>query len=127
MENILFILAGFITGISIGVIGIGAGVLLMPMLIFMGVPIKSSVAIGLALQVVPQSLPGMWLYYKNGHFNIKIALLVILGSLIGTTFGSYLVNYNFIGERDIYIALFIFMMISTIMIGYDIYYNRLNR
>jgi len=125
MNEFLFILTGFITGVSIGIIGIGAGVLLMPMLVFLGVPIKSSVAIGLALQLVPQSFPGLWLYYKNGHLNIKIALLVIFGSLIGTTYGSYLVNYKFIDENHIYILLFIMLLISTFMIGYDIFYNRI--
>ena len=55
----MYIFLGFITGISVGTVGIGAGSLLMPILIMMGVPIKTSVATGLAIQLIPQSFPGL--------------------------------------------------------------------
>lgn len=51
-----------VSGLAIGTVGIGAGVLFIPLLAFYGIPIK--VAVGLALQLIPQSLPGF--YYKGG-------------------------------------------------------------
>ena len=96
----MYIFLGFITGISVGTVGIGAGSLLMPILIMMGVPIKTSVAT--AIQLIPQSFPGLWLYYKKGHFDMKISFWIIIGSLLGTTFGVYIVNYHIISEKYMY-------------------------
>ena len=59
MNPFIFTCIGLFTGISIGIVGIGAGVLLIPLLTYFGVSIKTAVATGLALQLVPQSLPGL--------------------------------------------------------------------
>lgn len=117
MNPIIYILIGLITGISIGVVGIGAGILLMPLLISSGVSIHTAVAVGLALQLVPQSLPGLWMYHYKGHFDWKLSLYVILGSLVGITLGAYLVNYEYIGEKLMYRILFSIMFICTAYIG----------
>ena len=83
MDELLYVIVGFITGVSVGSVGIGAGSLLMPLLIMLGASVKTAVATGLAIQLLPQSLPGLWLYYQNGHFDMKISFWVIIGSLIG--------------------------------------------
>tara|TARA_B110000977_G_C10670047_1_gene335296 strand:- start:51 stop:452 length:402 start_codon:yes stop_codon:yes gene_type:complete len=126
MDEFLYLISGFITGVSVGSVGIGAGSLLMPILIMLGTSVKTAVATGLAIQLLPQSLPGLWLYYKNGHFDMKISLWVVIGSLIGTTYGSYIVNYNYLSEKVIYIILFIMMVLSTVFIGYDAYTKHFN-
>ncbi len=118
MTPIIYILIGLITGISIGIVGIGAGILLMPLLIYSGLTIHKAVAIGLALQLVPQSLPGLWLYHNKGHFDWKLSLYVIFGSLIGITLGAYLVNNNYINEKLMYRLLFFILFICTTYIGY---------
>tara|TARA_B110000459_G_C16617579_1_gene499791 strand:+ start:3788 stop:4186 length:399 start_codon:yes stop_codon:yes gene_type:complete len=124
MDELLYVIVGFITGVSVGSVGIGAGSLLMPLLIMLGASVKTAVATGLAIQLLPQSLPGLWLYYQNGHFDMKISFWVIIGSLIGTTYGAYLVNYNIFSEKVLYIVLFIMMVLSTIFIGYDLFNNK---
>ena len=70
MDECIYSFIGFITGISVGAVGIGAGSLLMPILIMMGIPIKTAVSTGLAIQLVPQSLQGLWLYHKKGNFGL---------------------------------------------------------
>lgn len=118
MNSIIFILLGIFTGISIGIVGIGAGVLLIPLLVYYNIPIKTAVATGLALQLVPQSLPGLILYNNKGHVDYWLAFYIILGSIIGITIGSYLVNENFINEKNTYRILFIILLFSTLYIGY---------
>lgn len=125
MNIIGYLIAGFISGISVGSIGIGAGTILMPILTLMGVSIKCAVATGLAIQLLPQSFPGLWLYFKNGHFDWHITLWVIIGSLIGTTYGAYLVNYDIISEKMMYILLFIMMVATTALVGYDLFINKI--
>lgn len=124
LEILTFILIGFITGISIGVVGIGAGIMLMPMLIASGMSIQSAVACGLALQLVPQSLPGLYLYHKKGHFELLTSLYIIIGSLLGVTLGAYLVNSGYINEQMMYDLLFTMLIASTIYIGYNFVFQR---
>jgi len=109
---------GIITGISIGLVGIGAGVLFIPFLVSYGVPIKTTIAVGLALQLIPQSLPGFYLYYKEGFVNWFIIFWSMIGSAIGIFIGSYLSTKSIITERDIYKILFIIMVMTSIHIGY---------
>jgi hypothetical protein len=115
--DILYILIGIISGISIGIIGIGGGVILMPLLVATGASLRTAVATSLALQLVPQSLPGLWIYHKNGHVNWRIAIYTIIGSLIGITSGAYLVNYDYINEILMYRIFFCVLIFSTIYIG----------
>ena len=120
MYNFIYTFIGFITGISVGAVGIGAGSLLMPILIIMGIPIKTAISTGLAIQIIPQSLPGLWIYYKQGHFDMNLSFWIILGSLLGTTFGAYLVNYHIISEKYMYRLLFIMMVLSTCFVGMNL-------
>ena len=117
MLNLLYLFIGIITGVSIGIVGIGAGVLLIPLLIASGLTIHNAIATGLALQVVPQSLPGLWLYHKKGHLNIVASIYIIIGSLLGITLGAYLVNEHYINEKNMYRMLFVFLFCSTLYIG----------
>lgn len=119
MNALLYIFIGLITGISIGIVGIGAGILLMPLLIYSGLSVHTAVATGLALQLVPQSLPGLWMYYKGGHVNIWVSLYVIMGSLLGISAGAYLVNENYIEEKLMYRILFVILFFCTAYIGYN--------
>lgn len=117
MNALLILVIGLITGICVGIVGIGAGILLIPLLVYNDIPIKTAVATGLVLQLVPQSLPGVWLYNKKGHIDYMVAFYIIIGSLLGITIGSYLVNYDYISEKNIYRMLFIILFLSTIYIG----------
>ena len=64
-----------------GIVGIGAGILLIPLLVSTGVSIQTAVATGLVLQMVPQSLHGVWLYYKGGFLDWWLSLYIIIGLL----------------------------------------------
>lgn len=118
MNAIIYILIGLFTGTTIGIVGIGAGILLIPLLISSGLSVQTAVATGLALQVVPQSLPGLILYHRKGHVNWWVSLYVIIGSLLGITIGAYLVNNEYIDEKGIYKLLFITLLLCTAYIGY---------
>ena len=65
LETFMYIFIGLLTGVSMGMIGIGAGVISMPLLIYAGLSVKQSVAIGMVMQVLPQSIPGVINYWKQ--------------------------------------------------------------
>lgn len=115
--QLVYTLIGCITGISIGLVGIGAGVLFIPFLVWYGVPIKTAIAVGLALQVVPQSLPGFYLYYKDGVVDWFVIIWTLIGSTIGISIGSFISTKGYITERGIYKILFFIMLATLIHIG----------
>jgi uncharacterized membrane protein YfcA len=105
LRMILYFLIGALSGISMGIVGVGAGMLTIPLLIYSGLTLKESVGISLIMQLLPQSLPGVMLYYNEGtitYTTIWVALFVVLGSLIGIYAGSYLVNNNYINLKFMY-------------------------
>jgi hypothetical protein len=117
LKELIYILIGSITGISMGIIGIGAGLISMPLLIYSGLSIKQSVGTAMVMQLLPQSIPGVINYWKDILW--KPSILVILGSILGIWFGSYLVKNNFIKERILYRAITIFLLVSSIYFYYE--------
>jgi uncharacterized membrane protein YfcA len=102
---IIYFLIGALSGISMGIVGVGAGMLTIPLLIYSGLTLQESVGISLIMQLLPQSLPGVMLYYNNGqitYITAIIALFVVFGSLLGIFLGSYLVNNNYINLKFMY-------------------------
>jgi len=120
-DQIVYTLIGLITGLSIGLVGVGAGVLFIPFLVYYGLPIKMAITVGLALQLVPQSLPGFYLYYKEGHANWFVIFWCFIGSTIGIFIGSYLSTIGIISEIMIYKLLFIIMVATSIHIGHKVF------
>tara|TARA_A100001015_G_C14700681_1_gene598144 strand:- start:446 stop:733 length:288 start_codon:yes stop_codon:yes gene_type:complete len=73
------------------------------------------------MQLLPQSLPGVMMYYKNGTINlptILISMFVVIGSLVGIYFGAFLVHNNFVNLKAMYGAL------SFLLIGSGLYIIR---
>ena len=87
-KYIIYTGIGCLAGISMGAIGIGAGLITMPLLIYSGLSIPESVAVIMVMQLLPQSAPGVYNYWN--HILWKPTICVILGSIIGIWFGSYL-------------------------------------
>jgi len=115
LHYILYFLIGTLSGISMGIVGVGAGMLTIPLLIYTGLTIKESVGISLIMQLLPQSLPGVIMYYKKGDINLPtiiIAMFVVIGSLVGIYFGAFLVHNNFVNLKAMYSVL-AFLLIGS--------------
>ena len=96
---LILLIIGVITGILSGLFGVGGCVVLIPLLMATGLSISQAVAIGLLLQSLPQSLPGVYLYWKNGHMDWNKAILVAIGSFIGIWIGAYFATKDILSER----------------------------
>jgi uncharacterized protein len=80
---------GFAIGIISGLIGIGGGAFLIPALIyFYGMSQLTAQGTSLATLLLPIGLFAVWTYYKAGHVDIKIAMLVAVGFAVGGWFGG---------------------------------------
>lgn len=111
-DTLIYILIGALTGISMGAIGIGAGVISMPLLIYCGLNVKQAVAVGMIMQLFPQSIPGVVNYWK--HILWYESFVVVTASIFGIWLGSFLVTRNIIPEYIMYrfITVFLFLCAS---------------
>jgi uncharacterized membrane protein YfcA len=110
----IYTIIGIITGVSMGTVGIGAGIISIPLLIYSGLSPQSAVGVSLVMQLLPQSLPGVIIYNNLGHIPYIPALLVVLGSTLGIIIGALAVSNNLVTEKMMYKIISIILIISAI-------------
>ena len=90
--TILFlILIGLAAGILSGLMGIGGGIIIVPLLILLlGYTQKQAQGTSLAVLLLPVGIFAVINYYKHGEINFNVAFVVSLAFLIGGYFGSKL-------------------------------------
>jgi uncharacterized membrane protein YfcA len=88
---LLYLLLGLLVGILSGLIGIGGGVVIVPVLIFgFGLSQHEAQGTTLAMLVPPVGLLAAWTYYKQGYVNFQIAALLCVGFFVGGLLGAKL-------------------------------------
>ena len=113
--HIIYALIGMLAGISMGIIGIGAGVITLPLLLATGMNIKKAVGCILLMQLLPQSLAGVLIYHKDKNIEYTSSLIVIAGSVLGIIIGAYMVSSNIISESFTYKLLTIVLICTSII------------
>jgi uncharacterized membrane protein YfcA len=94
MTIIYLCLTGLLVGVVSGMLGIGGGVVLIPILIFgFGLLPIQATSTSLVAMLLPVGALGVWQYYKAGvllptHF--KMGLIIALGITLGSLFGAKL-------------------------------------
>jgi uncharacterized membrane protein YfcA len=93
------LIVGLVAGLAGGLFGIGGGAIMVPaMVLLLELDQKFATGTSLAAQVLPIGLLGAVVYYKNGNLNIKYALIIAIGLLIGNLFGALFANQPFISS-----------------------------
>lgn len=89
MDNIFSILIGLVSGISSGFFGIGGAIILIPALVYT-FKFSQHLAQGTALAslLLPVGILAVIKYYKSGDVNIKVALFIAFGFIIGGFIGA---------------------------------------
>jgi len=88
-----FIILGLIVGIISGVIGIGGGIFIVPSLVyFFNFSQHQAQGTTLALLIPPIGILAALTYFKQGHVNIKVAILIAAGFFIGGLIGAIFAN-----------------------------------
>jgi len=115
---ILITLIGVLAGFFMGIIGMGAGVITVPLLVYTGMNIRNAVGASLLMQLLPQSIAGVWLYHTRGYIDYIPSLWLIFGSFVGILFGSYLVTMDLITEKTTYkMITYLLIVITCIFIN----------
>lgn len=110
---ILITLIGVLAGFFMGIIGMGAGVITVPLLVYTGMNIRNAVGASLLMQLLPQSIAGVWLYHTRGYIDYIPSLWLIFGSFVGILFGSYLVTMDVITEKTTYKMITYLLIVIT--------------
>ncbi len=85
----IVLILGLAAGILSGFLGVGGGVLIVPVLgMMLGLDQKLAVGTSLGALLPPVGILGAWEYYKHGQLNITYALLLGMGLLFGGYIGA---------------------------------------
>lgn len=84
----LIICIGLTAGILSGLIGIGGGIIIVPMLLFVGFSQQQAQGTSLAALLPPVTLLAVINYHKEGSIDWKYALLISVFFIFGGYLGS---------------------------------------
>lgn len=83
------IVLGLVIGAISGLVGIGGGAFLIPALVFFfGMSQLRAQGTSIATLLLPIGVFAFWAYYKAGHVDFKLALLISIGFAFGGWIGG---------------------------------------
>lgn len=99
---IQLLVIGLVAGVAGGVFGIGGGAIMVPaMVLLLGMDQKFATGTSIAAQILPIGLLAAIVYYRNGNLNIKHAVVIAIGLLVGNLFGALFANQPFISSETV--------------------------
>ncbi|MBD2300399.1 sulfite exporter TauE/SafE family protein [Nostoc sp. FACHB-87] len=114
MSNILvqMLLIGLAAGVAGGMFGIGGGAIMVPaMVLLVGLDQKFATGTSIAAQILPIGILGAAVYYRSGNINIKYAVMIAIGLVVGNFFGALFANQPFISSETMKKLYGIFLLI----------------
>lgn len=92
MELAVILGAGLAAGLLSGLMGVGGGLILVPILVFV-LGFSQHAAQGISLAVIlPTALAGVWQFHRQGLVRYRLAALLSLGAVGGALASSSLVQ-----------------------------------
>ena len=86
---IILLIIGLLAGILSGMVGVGGGILMVPMFVFfLGLSQHNAQGMSLAVMLPPVTFFAVYNYHKAGDLDWKMALIVSLLFFIGGFLGS---------------------------------------
>ena len=86
---LIIIIIGLFTGFLAGMLGIGGGLIVIPgLVLIMGFSQHAAQGTSLAMMLPPLGILAAWNYYKAGHVDLKVALILAVAFIVGSVFGA---------------------------------------
>lgn len=116
MDVNLFVMLAFgaIVGFLSGLVGVGGGFLITPLLIFSGVPPIVAVATG-STQIVGTSASGSYAHWRLGNVDVRMAIMLLTGSWLGGGIGVLLAHVLQRGGQFGNIVTFLYVVLLGII------------
>ena len=97
--------AGAVVGFLSGLLGVGGGFLLTPLLMMLGVPATVAAASD-TNAIVATSASGMAAHFRLGNVDLKLGSILLLGGLTGSAIGVQIIKFfRLLGNADFVISL----------------------
>ena len=88
---LIYLGIGLGAGVLSGLFGIGGGIVIVPMLIFFSrMAPATATGTSLGALLLPVGALGAWQYYRAGHIDMRVAMMLAAGLFIGAYFGAKL-------------------------------------
>ena len=113
LSILLLLIVGLCAGYIGGLAGVGGGIILVPALVFiLGFSQHLAQGTSLAIMLPPIGILAAWQYYEQGEMDVKVALVVIAGYLIGNYLGGKLATN--VSDDTLRKVFAVFMLIVSI-------------
>lgn len=115
MHLALILLLGLVTGILVGLMGIGGGIVIIPALVYLlGMDQHMAQGTSLFILLPPLGLGALWMYWKRGQVDLRAGVACAAGFLIGG-YGGGLIAIE-IPSRTLHALFGLFLMFSAVML-----------
>jgi uncharacterized membrane protein YfcA len=108
------LMTGLAAGILSGLLGIGGGIILVPIMVYLlKMPIREATGTSLVALLLPVGALGVYEYWKLGKIstsNIKFGLLIAVGLFFGAFLGA---KFSFMLPEKVIRYVFAFMMFAV--------------
>jgi hypothetical protein len=85
----MMLLVGLVVGMVSGVVGIGGGILFVPALVWLaGMDQHKAQGTSIGALLAPVGILAFLEYYRKGNADLRVALLLAAGFLVGGYFGA---------------------------------------
>lgn len=86
---LLLLLVGLVAGALSGMVGVGGGIIIVPALVYiLGFSQFQAQGTSLGLLLLPVGFLAVWNYYKKGHIDVKVVLIMCAAFVVGGYLGS---------------------------------------
>ena len=87
-QILLLVVTGVLAGILSGLVGVGGGIIIVPMLLMVGFSQKLAQGTSLGVLLLPVGILAVIQYYKAGYVDVKALIIIALTFVVGSYFGS---------------------------------------
>jgi len=109
---------GFALGAASGLMGIGGGVLFMPILLYgFGLSLRNAAGTGVLLLFVTVAV-GTFEQALRGYVSLELALAILLGSSVGSQLGA--LTTHVLPNRVLRLAFSVLVALTVVMIAWDL-------
>ena len=111
---------GFVLGMASGLMGIGGGVLFMPILLYgFGLSVRNAAGTGILLLFVTVAI-GTFEQAMHGYVSLRLAMVILIGSSIGSQLGA--LTTHFLPNRILRLILAGLVAATVAMICWDLFH-----
>ena len=90
IQIILLLCIGLVAGVLSSMLGVGGGIILVPILILL-LKLDPHQAIGTSLAIIiPTVLVGAYTHYRLENVNVQLAIIIAIGAVVGAVLGAHI-------------------------------------